>query len=74
MLMSLACRSAIFLAEGPKFGPEPNFVVVLMVTLADVHASVLGAIFLAFSHNLSEFSGRLVLHMVMSLACHSAIF
>ena len=24
-VMSLACRSAIFLAEGPKIHPEPNF-------------------------------------------------
>ena len=34
-----------FLAEGPKICPEPNFLLVLMVTLPDVHASVLGAIF-----------------------------
>ena len=34
-----------FLAEGPKFGPEPNFLLVSMVTLADVYKNVLGAIF-----------------------------
>ena len=37
LVMSLACRSAIFLAEGPKFGPEPNFLLVSMAVFIDVY-------------------------------------
>ena len=73
-VMSQACRSAKFLAEGPKIAPEPNFVLVSMVALPDVHANVLGAIFLAFSNFLAEVAEVAVLRMVMSQACRSARF
>ena len=33
-VMSQACRSAKFLAEGPKIAPEPNFVLVLIVAVS----------------------------------------
>ena len=45
VVMSQACRSAIFLAFGPKTCPEPNFLLVTMAALTDVYKNVLGAIF-----------------------------
>ena len=64
----------IFLAFGPKSCPEPNFLLVSMVTLADVHANVLGAIFSTFSQKLAKLAERAVLRPVVSQACRSAIF
>ena len=38
VVMSLACRSAKFLAEGPKIAPEPNFVLILMIDVSDINS------------------------------------
>ena len=64
--MSHSCRSAKFLAFGPKSFPEPNFLLVLMVTLSDVYKNVLGAIFLFFSKKLAKLAEGAVLRVVMS--------
>ena len=45
-----------------------------MGTLSDVHANVLGAIFLAFSKKLAKLAEGAVLRVMMSQSCHSAIF
>ena len=37
-VMLLACRSAKFLAEGPKIAPEPNFVLVLIMPVSEIHS------------------------------------
>ena len=48
-VMSQACCSAKFLAEGPKIAPEPNFVLVLMIALDEINSSYyLFLIFLTF--------------------------
>ena len=49
VVMSQVCRSAKFLAFGPKICPEPNFLLVLIVTLAVVYAFVNGAFLLYFT-------------------------
>ena len=55
-VVSQACRSAKFLAFGSKSCPEPNFLLVSMVTLTDVYKNVLGAIFIFFQ-NIGETCG-----------------
>ena len=49
VVMSLACRSAKFLAEGSKIDSEPNFVLLLMIALDEINSSYyLFLIFLTF--------------------------
>ena len=38
MVMSQACRSAKFLAEGPKIAPEPIFLLVLIMPVSEIHS------------------------------------